>query len=250
MRGKIKLKRGDYLKYVGSKNRISKEIAPIIQKCIDENNIKTYVEPFVGGANLIDKIKCETRIGNDIHRELIALFQELQKGWQPPLHISEEEYNKVRDNKSDYPDYYVALVGFCATFGSKWFGGYARGFKADKITPRDIPNEAIRNLLEQVPNIKDVKFTCKNYLDFKILKGCVIYLDPPYEGTTKYKNNDFDYDIFWDWVRELSKDNYVFISEYNAPSDFKCIWSKKVTTSLKVHEHEDRTEKLFIHSKN
>jgi len=88
------------------------------------------------------------------------------------------------------------------------------------------------------------------YLEFKNLKGCVIYLDPPYEGTTKYKNNDFDYDVFWDWVRDLSKDNYVFISEYNAPPDFECIWSKKVTTSLKVHEHEDRTEKLFIHSKN
>ena len=238
------------MKYVGSKNRISKQIAPIIQKCIDENNITTYIEPFVGGANMIDKIRCKTRIGNDIHSELIALFQELQKGWQPPLHISEEEYNKVRDNKSEYPDYYIAFVGFCATFGSKYFGGYARGFKADKTTPRDIPNEAIRNLLEQVSNIQDVEFTCKNYLDFKNLKGCVIYLDPPYEGTTKYKNNDFDYDIFWDWTRELSKDNYVFISEYNAPPDFECIWSKKVTTSLKVHEHEDRVEKLFIHSKN
>lgn len=56
------------MKYVGSKNRISKEIAPILQKCIDENDIKIYFEPFVGGANMIDKIKCETRIGNDIHK--------------------------------------------------------------------------------------------------------------------------------------------------------------------------------------
>lgn len=237
------------MKYVGSKNRISKEIAPILQKCIDDNNIKIYFEPFVGGANMIDKIKCEKRIGNDIHKELIVLFKELQNGWQPPLHISEEEYNKVRENKSDYPDYYVALVGLCATFGSKWFGGYARGFKVDKITPRDIPNEAIRNLLDQVPYIQDVKFASKSYLDFDKtkIKNCVIYCDPPYQDTTKYKNNDFDYDEFWDWVRELSKNNFIYISEYNAPDDFKCIWSKKVTTSLKVNEHEDRTEKLFTY---
>ena len=44
------------MKYVGSKNRLSKDLAPIIQNYIDNNNIKNYWEPFVGGANLIDKI--------------------------------------------------------------------------------------------------------------------------------------------------------------------------------------------------
>ena len=37
------------MKYVGSKNRITKNIVPIIQHCIDENNITEYYEPFVGG---------------------------------------------------------------------------------------------------------------------------------------------------------------------------------------------------------
>ena len=37
------------MKYMGSKYRISKYIVPIIQKYIDENGIKTYIEPFVGG---------------------------------------------------------------------------------------------------------------------------------------------------------------------------------------------------------
>ena len=37
------------MKYVGSKNRIAKDIVPIIQKYIDENNITEYYEPFVGG---------------------------------------------------------------------------------------------------------------------------------------------------------------------------------------------------------
>lgn len=51
-------------------------------------------------------------------------------------------------------------MGFNATFGAKYFGGYARGYKEDKKTPRDIPNEALRNLLTQAPNLKDVKFVC------------------------------------------------------------------------------------------
>lgn len=239
------------MKYVGSKNRISKQVAPIIQQCINDNNVKIYYEPFVGGANMIDKIKCEKRVGNDIHKELISLFKQLQTGWQPPKTITEEEYNEVRLNKEKYPDYYVALVGFCATFGSKYFGGYARGFKADKVTPRDIPNEAIRNLTEQVSKIQNVKFVSKNYLEINTdtLHNAVIYCDPPYQGTTKYVTDSFDYDAFWNWVRKLSKDNYILVSEYNAPDDFVNLWSKEVTTSLKVHEHEAREEKLYTYNK-
>lgn len=198
---------------------------------------------------MIDKIRCENRIGNDIHKELIAMFKEIQSRWQIPLHISEEEYNSVKENKSRYPDYYVGLVGFNATFGSKYFGGYARGFKADNITPRDIPNEALRNLSEQIPNILDVEFLCSDYRDNKYsnIKNAVIYCDPPYQGTTKYAVDTFNYECFWNWCREMNKNNYVFISEYNAPEDFECIWSKGVTTSLKVNEHENRIEKLFIY---
>ena len=38
------------IKYVGSKARIAKDIVPIIQKCIDENAVNRYIEPFVGGG--------------------------------------------------------------------------------------------------------------------------------------------------------------------------------------------------------
>ena len=45
------------MKYMGSKNRIAKHIVPIIQRYIDKTNPKSYIEPFVGGANVIDKIR-------------------------------------------------------------------------------------------------------------------------------------------------------------------------------------------------
>lgn len=203
---------------------------------------------------MIDKIQCENRIGNDIHKELIAMWKAVQHGWNFPLHITEEEYLNVKNSKQSYPDYYVGLVGFNATFGSKYFGGYARGFKSDKITPRDIPNEALRNLKLQVPFILDVKFICSDYRYNKYvnIKNAVIYCDPPYQDTTKYETKSFDYDVFWNWCRQMSKNNFVFISEYNAPDDFKCIWERKSTTSLDCNRGHDkekkiRTEKLFIY---
>lgn len=196
---------------------------------------------------MLDKIRCQTRIGNDIHKELIALLNAVQGGWIPPETITEKEYNAVRLNKNNYPDYYVGLVGFCATFGSKWFGGYARGSKPDG-TLRDIPNEAIRNLMKQVPLIKDIELTSNDYrnIDMDKFNNALIYCDPPYRGTTKYATETFDYEYFYDWCRKVVKNNIVCVSEYSMPSDFKCIWRKEVTTSLKVHKHEDRTEKLYI----
>lgn len=244
------------MKYIGSKNRISKYLAPILQGYINQNKIKTYYEPFVGGANMIDKINCSLRIGNDIHPQLISMFKELQNGWQPPSHISEEEYNKVRENKEMYPDYYVGFVGFNATFGSKYFGGYARSFKADGVTPRDESNEAYRNLMKQLPKIMDVRFLCSDYLDNEYcnLQNALIYCDPPYQNTTKYSSKSFDYDAFWDWCKRMSKHNKVFISEYIAPNDFECVWSKEHLANFDCNRGDDikkkiRIEKLFTYNR-
>ena len=43
--------------YMGSKSKYAKHIVPVLQKCIDDNKATTYIECFVGGANIIDKIK-------------------------------------------------------------------------------------------------------------------------------------------------------------------------------------------------
>lgn len=61
--------------YQGSKNKIAKYIVPIIQKYIEDNNITIYIEPFCGGVNIIDKIKCKNRIASDYNEDLIALLK-------------------------------------------------------------------------------------------------------------------------------------------------------------------------------
>ena len=238
------------MKYIGSKNRLSKELAPIIQSYVTKDT-KGYLEPFVGGANMIDKIKCDNKIGCDIHTELIELLKYVQVNYDElSLTISEEEYNNVKHNKDNYPKWYVGLVGFCCGFGAKYFGGYARATKEDKITPRDMLGEAITNLKKQSPKLKDIKFINCNFLDLPIdkIKGYVIYCDPPYRNTTKYSNEVFPYDLFYDWCRELSKYNTVLISEYNMPNDFTCIWEKdaKVNFDSNRKQSSKRVEKLFI----
>ena len=170
------------MKYVGSKNRLSKQLAPIIQSYIDGMGEKCngYWEPFVGGANMIDKIKFSHKYGSDSHKYLIALLRHIQQTTDDiPDTITEDEYYAVRTNPAAYPDWYVGLVGFC-TFGGKWWGGYPRSFKADGATPRDMPNEIFRNIKKQAPLLEGISFACRNYADCTA-DGMVIYCDPPIE---------------------------------------------------------------------
>ena len=77
------------MKYMGSKNRLSKELVPIINSYITEDT-KGYIEPFVGGANVIDKIDCDNKIGRDIHPQLIALLSHVAETTEDvPLEITE-----------------------------------------------------------------------------------------------------------------------------------------------------------------
>lgn len=232
---------------MGSKQRLAKDIAPIINEFIQKYNINTYIEPFVGGANMIEHINCKNKIASDNNEYLIAMWNDLQSGWQPPETMSREMYNDIKDNKDEYAKALVAIAGFCATYNAKWFGGYAGIVKTKINTYRNYYDEAIRNIQNQLLNLMDVKFIHADYTYFTDYKDCLIYCDPPYQGTTQYgTSKDFDYDKFWDWIRLMSKNNIVLVSEYNAPEDFKCVYEKTLTTTLDKNSRKQDTEKLFI----
>ena len=231
------------MKYVGSKNRLSKELCPIIQSYINENT-RGYLEPFVGGANIIDKIDCKKKIGLDIHEELIELLNALQNGWIPPKEVSEQEYRDIMKNKNDYPKYLVGYVGFQLSYGAKWFGGYRR----DSTGKRNYAIEAYNNVVKQIDKLSGITFRCMNFLDIPKdkVKNYLIYCDPPYRGTTEYKTTKFPYDEFYQWCRDMSKDNTVLISEYWMPEDFTCIWSKEHKTMLNSNKQAGDMGKIRI----
>lgn len=237
------------MKYMGSKARIAKFIVPIIQQKIDESGKRIYIEPFAGGCNVIDKVKAERRIASDKNRYLVALFEHLQEGGELPEYITREEYNKVRANIKQFPAWYAGAVGFLASYNGRFFdGGYA-GYGKDKGRVRDYYRESKNNILNQMQQggIAGIEFQARDYKEFTP-QGCVIYCDPPYEGTKQYGNaKDFDYTEFWEVMRKWSKhNNIVLISELSAPDDFITVWEKEVDRSMKAKEHFRATEKLFI----
>ncbi len=251
------------MKYVGSKSKIAKHLVPIIQKYIDTNKIETYIEPFVGGANVIDKIKCERRLGADIDPLVINLFHSTIKDENLlntlPETLTKEHYYDVRDvywNEEGflkYPEWYRSAILLFGSYNARVYGGCFGGFaktKDGKI--RNYFQEAKRNYEKQLPNLKGISFIQASYDDVLISdmailnKNVLIYCDIPYKDSIGYKSN-FNHDEFWEWVRIYSDDAIILVSEYEAPSDFECIWEMEVKTHMNNRGKLNKTEKLFIY---
>lgn len=234
------------MKYMGSKNRIAKFVLPIMIKEANEKGITTWVEPFVGGANMIDKVPNNfQRIGIDYNAHtieaLIAIRDLVDK---LPNQLTEDEYKQLKGSE---PEPIKSWLRFVCSYSGKFDNGFARQGNPLKYKSEPI-EEGLRNAQKQSPNLQGVKFINGSYDEYSDFENCLIYCDPPYEGTTSYKTGAFDHTKFWDWCRKMSEKNLVFISEYKAPDDFICVWEGEVKTNFASQRDEathKAVEKLF-----
>ena len=236
---------------MGSKSKIVDGILPIIQQRIKDYNIKTYIEPFCGGCNVIDKVICDKKIASDNQSFLIALLENAEKVKELPDEISREHYSWVRDcfNKGlhTFEDWYIGAIGFLASYNGRFFDGGYSGIVRTKIgTYRNYYKEAKVNLIEQIPRLKGIIFENIDYKYYSDFKDCLFYLDPPYKGKKQYgSSKGFDHDEFWSWCRHMSNKNIVLISENEAPDDFECIWQQEVKRTIDNNKRVKSVEKLF-----
>lgn len=227
------------MKYMGSKRRFVKDLLPIMLESRKEGQY--WVEPFVGGANMIQHVD-GNRIGSDVHEYLIALLSAVRDGWEPPTDVSEEMHRDVRINKDKYPPELVGFVGYCCSFGGKWFRGYARDKEG-----RNYALEGHSNLLKQAPFLKGIDFRCCSYQDLVIPPRSLIYCDPPYDEFAKYRDK-FNHPVFWQWCRDkVNEGHTVFVSENKAPDDFICVKEVQRKTNLDAKRMVSSMERLFVY---
>lgn len=238
------------MKYMGSKSRIARDILPIM---LSKRKLgQFWVEPFVGGANIIDKVD-GNRIGSDLNQHVISALKLIVDGKTPANNseYTEADYKNHADifrtggtpENANLASY--AMIAF--SFGAKWIGGWSRGKRSDG-SPRDYVEEQHKASEKQKSLIAGVDFRSVAYNELIIPPESIIYCDPPYQGTTRYRDK-FDNAAFWQWCREKVSDGHtVFVSEYTSPDDFVCIWSKDLGVSVARNgSHKIATERLFVH---
>jgi DNA adenine methylase len=206
------------MRYPGSKARYVKAISVYVAK--NSGGRTEYLEPFLGGANSFSVIAPTFPVARagEFNEDLALMWQAVSRGWTPPVDgISEAEYQNLRHSEPS------ALRGYAGTgcsFGGKWFGGYARGGVQSSGEPRNHQAESSRAIAKQAPALHNAEVRHCSYTEWNPSANTVVYCDPPYAGTLKYRD-DFDHELFWTTARSWSESGaLVLVSEQSAPVDW------------------------------
>ena len=220
---------------MGGKARQGAEIAQVLSSLDPRGPYKSpYWEPFVGMCGVMRHMKAPIRIGSDVHKDVIAMWQAVQQGWEPPTSCSKQRFEKLKHNPEE--PHLRVFVGHAMTFRGVFFSSYYEDGTRCRV--------GRKNVLDVRPNIEDVQFLTGSYDDIVLPRhtSFLIYCDPPYDDGTNLlvgSQKRFDSQKFWKWAREKSKYHTVVISEKNAPNDFVPVWQSKdkIPHYLFVHKH-------------
>lgn len=237
------------MRYMGGKSRLAKSIRDVILQRVPSTDV-TYWEPFVGGCGSFEIIAPEfTRsVGSDLHEDLILMWDSVIKGWEPPQVVSQGRYKELRD---EAPSAERGFVGFGGSFSGKWFGGYAKGGFQSNGEPRNHQAESARNVLRTRNKLegRNVTFRLGGYEEITPQSGDVVYCDPPYKGTSEYRDAGFNSDSFYTWAEGLAAQGvYVFVSEYESPDGWTEIYRKERLSSTDLaSKRKTAVDRLFTY---
>jgi site-specific DNA-adenine methylase len=241
------------MRYIGSKKRLAKDIVEYINNIAMCENIHNLYEPFCGGCaisfevlnnfSFIKNIYC-----NDKNKYLIALFNHLKHNEIEYKHYTKEEYDDIRQNfyngTNKYSLWETAYVGFIWSYRAKWFASYV-----DKVTCKsgrimNLSYDSHKTLMSDLKYIRKINYSNINYWELDIKSPSIIYCDAPYKDTMQYRGAEqkFNFDRYYNWLKEIAKTNLVLVSEYSMPSGFKEIKSWDITTI----NGKLATEKLYV----
>jgi DNA adenine methylase len=233
------------MRYVGGKDKLKKKIAARILETTSRRDV--YLEPFCGGGSVLGELgpHFRTVIASDLCEDLILMWQAFKNGWEPDNYISEFDYQKLRNAQ---PSALRGLIGFGQSFGGKWFGGYARGQTSDG-RDRNYLDETIRNIKGIISKLPaNTEFLLRDYRDSAPDSNSVAYSDPPYSCTQGYSSvGEFDTGDFWRTMESWADEGaHVFVSEYQAPSNWTCLEQYSHRQSLSLSDDRfETTEKLW-----
>ena len=232
------------MQYLGGKTRIAKQLAAEIDKVRRPG--QWVWDAFCGGLSMTKALSVNGPVySTDACVPLIALYRAVQAGWDPPSTATREQ----RDAALDLPDTdpMKAFLRFGCGFAGNWSSGYATSARKDRIN--GYAHGTRKTLLRDVKNLH---LDCLDFLDQDPRPSDgVLYLDPPYAGTTGYDAvAPFDHARFRQRCAEWSVHCHVFVSEYEMPLG-RIVWTgvQRTTVARKKSAYADARERLYYIAK-
>ena len=163
----------------GYYNDLDKDITNAFERVISQD--REWIKTLIISRTEFTEIKAkENKTTDDFLKLLINSFGNAKANYMYNKEISDSKYNlakKIIEKHDVFSGYRQTETYKKVTSGSEW--DWFNEKKAQSL-------QQIGQLqqIERLQQLNEIKATNKSYRDFSEVSGAILYLDPPYEGTT------------------------------------------------------------------
>ena len=230
-------------------NDLDKDITNAFERVISQD--REWIKTLIISREEFFEVKAkENKTTDDFLKLLVNSFGNNKIGYLYSKETSDLKYNLAKEiiEKHDvFSGYKQTETYKKVTSGLDWDWFNAKPEK--NKTSEQLQQLQQLERLQQLEQLDEVKATNKSYHDFSEVSGAILYLDPPYEGTSQDSYiNSFDSQEFYDWAFEIAKTNIVIISSYSISDErFEVVYSfDEARSTLQGRTRNDKCEKLFM----
>lgn len=225
------------MRYLGGKTQIAKDLVSAIPQ-----DGRYFWDAFCGSLAISCALSGPGMV-SDTSAPLIALYQAIDAGWDPPATLTKEEWQAAKALPDSNP--LKGFAGFGCSFRGLYFSGYAGGYVGPVSNPGA---QAARQVLTRDVRKLAARGCCFKQIDFLSVEpepGLLLYLDPPYRNTSAYAGTaPFDHDRFYGRVEAWARYGPVYVSEYDFPLG-RVVWERSRAVKLKAGTGARAVEKLY-----
>ena len=228
-------------------NDLDKDITNAFERVISQD--REWIKTLIISRTEFFEIKAkENKTTDDFLKLLVNSFGNDKKSYLYSKVISDLKYNLAKEiigNHDVFGGYRQTETYKKVTSGLDW-----NWFNTKPETQQQLEQLERLRQLKRLQKVNKIKATNKSYQDFSEVSGAILYLDPPYEGTSqKSYINLFDSQEFYDWAFEMAKTNIVIVSSYSISDErFEAVYSfdKARSTLQGGQNNKTKNEKLFM----
>ena len=227
-------------------NDLDNDITNTFERVISQD--REWIKTLIISREEFFEIRAkENKTTDDFLKLLINSFGNSTKSYMYSEETSDLKYNlskEIIENHDVFNGYKQTETYKKVTSGLDW-----NWFNAKLEKNKTLGQLKHLQQLERLQKVNKIKATNKSYQDFSEVSGAILYLDPPYEGTSqKSYINLFDSQEFYDWAFEMAKTNIVIVSSYSISDErFEAVYSfDKARSTSEGGTRNDKCEKLFM----